>query len=258
MLCGENRDRKGIRLPGKQEQYVESLIATGKPVVLVLFGGRAMPLSEKIIKGCAAIIEAWYPGEEGGNALADILYGKISPSAKLSVSYPNVEIDEPICYNYSETKDSRIQWPFGYGLSYSTFEYSNLKIDNEAKTSSEAITLTFDIKNTGNVAADEVAQLYLSPTAKDQNIRPIQMQGFARVHLEKGETKTVSIKMYTEQFGYYTNNDGNRQWNIAPGKFTVKIGASSQDIKLKQDIALTGDKVNKPLREYYFSETTIK
>lgn len=258
MLCGENRDRKGIRLPGKQEQYVESLIATGKPVVLVLFGGRAMPLTEKIVKGCAAIIEAWYPGEEGGNALADILYGKISPSAKLSVSYPNVEIDEPICYNYSETKDSRIQWPFGYGLSYSTFEYSNLKIDNEAKTSDEAVTLTFDIKNTGNVAADEVAQLYLSPTAKDQNIRPIQLQGFARVHLEKGETKTVSIKMYTEQFGFYTNNDGKRQWNIAPGKFTIKIGASSQDIKLDQDITLTGETVNKPLREYYFSETTIK
>lgn len=258
MLCGENRDRKGIRLPGKQEQYVESLIATGKPVVLVLFGGRAMPLSEKIIKGCAAIIEAWYPGEEGGNALADILYGKISPSAKLSVSYPNVELNEPICYNYSDTKDSRIQWPFGHGLSYSTFEYSDLKIANEAKTSDEAVTLTFNVKNTGNVAADEIAQLYLSPTSKDQNIRPIQLQGFARVHLEKGETKTVSIKMYTEQFGFYTNTDGNRQWNIAPGKFTIKIGASSQNIKLSQDITLTGDKTNKPLREFYFSETTVK
>lgn len=258
MLCGENRDRKGIRLPGKQELYVESLIATGKPVVLVLFGGRAMPLSEKIIKGCAAIIEAWYPGEEGGNALADILYGKISPSAKLSVSYPNVELNEPICYNYSDTKDSRIQWPFGHGLSYSTFEYSDLKIANEAKTSDEAVTLTFNVKNTGNVAADEIAQLYLSPTSKDQNIRPIQLQGFARVHLEKGETKTVSIKMYTEQFGFYTNTDGNRQWNIAPGKFTIKIGASSQNIKLSQDITLTGDKTNKPLREFYFSETTVK
>lgn len=258
MLCGENRDRKGIRLPGKQEQYVESLIATGKPVVLVLFGGRAMPLSEKIIKGCAAIIEAWYPGEEGGNALADILYGKISPSAKLSVSYPNVELNEPICYNYSDTKDSRIQWPFGHGLSYSTFEYSDLKIANEAKTSDEAVTLTFNVKNTGNVAADEIAQLYLSPTSKDQNIRPIQLQGFARVHLEKGETKTVSIKMYTEQFGFYTNTDGNRQWNIAPGKFTIKIGASSQDIKLSQDITLTGDKTSKPLRDFYFSETTVK
>lgn len=258
MLCGENRDRKGIRLPGKQEQYVESLIATGKPVVLVLFGGRAMPLSEKIVKGCAAIIEAWYPGEEGGNALADILYGKISPSAKLSVSYPNVELNEPICYNYSDTKDSRIQWPFGHGLSYSTFEYSDLKIANEAKTSDEAVTLTFNVKNTGNVAADEIAQLYLSPTSKDQNIRPIQLQGFARVHLEKGETKTVSIKMYTEQFGFYTNTDGNRQWNIAPGKFTIKIGASSQNIKLSQDITLTGDKTSKPLREFYFSETTVK
>lgn len=258
MLCGENRDRKGIRLPGKQEQYVESLIATGKPVVLVLFGGRAMPLPEKIVKGCAAIIEAWYPGEEGGNAVADILYGKVSPSAKLSVSYPNVELSEPVCYNYSDTKDPRIQWPFGYGLSYSTFEYSNLKVEGEAKTSDEAITLTFDVKNTGNMAADEVAQLYLSPTSKEQNIRPIQLQGFARLHLEKGQTKTVSIKMYTEQFGYYTNTDGKRQWNIAPGKFTLKVGASSQDIKLSSDITLTGDRQNKPLRDFYFSETTVR
>ena len=169
-----------------------------------------------------------------------------------------MEIDEPICYNFSDTKDPRIQWPFGYGLSYSSFEYSNLKIANEAKTSDEAVTLTFDIKNTGNVAADEIAQLYLSPTAKDQNIRPIQMQGFARVSLKAGETKTVTIKMYTEQFGFYTNTDGKRQWNIAPGKFTLKIGASSQDIKLKQDITLTGETENKPLREYYFSETTVK
>ena len=257
MLCGENRDRQGLRLPGKQEQFVEELIQTGKPVVLVMFGGRAQVISG-LAEKCAAIIQAWYPGEEGGNAVADILYGKVSPSAKLSVSYPNVEINEPICYNYSDTKDPRIQWPFGYGLSYSTFEYSNLKIDNEAKTSDESVTLTFDIKNTGNVAADEAAQLYLSPTAKNQNIRPIQMQGFARVSLKAGETKTVTIKMYTEQFGFYTNTDGKRQWNIAPGKFTIKIGASSQDIKLDQDITLTGETVNKPLREYYFSETTIK
>ena len=98
MLCGENRDRQGLRLPGKQEQYVEELIKTGKPVVLVMFGGRAQVVSG-LAERCAAVIQAWYPGEEGGNAVADILYGKVSPSAKLSVSYPNTEINEPICYN---------------------------------------------------------------------------------------------------------------------------------------------------------------
>lgn len=252
ILCGENRDRQGLRLPGKQEQYVESLLATGKPVVLVVFGGRAQVISS-IADRCAAVIQAWYPGEEGGNAVADILYGKVSPSAKLSVSYPNTEVYEPICYNYSAEPDSRVQWPFGYGLSYTTFEYSNLKVNETAKTSDESIKVSFDVKNTGSVEADEIAQLYLSPTAEGQNIRPIQLQGFSRVHLAPGEKKTVTIEMFAEQFGYYSN-EGKRQWNIAPGTFTIKIGASSQDIKLSQNITLSGDKVTKPLRDYYFSK----
>ena len=256
MLCGENRDRKGLRLPGKQEQFVDELIKTGKPVVLVIFGGRAQVVSG-IAERCAAVIQAWYPGEEGGRAVADILYGKVSPSAKLSVSYPNTEIKEPICYNYSAEKDSRIPWPFGYGLSYTTFEYSNLKVDKEAATNSDAISVTFDLKNTGKMAADEVAQIYLSPTAANQNIRPIQLQGFARVSLKPGESKTVKMKMYTEQFGYYSNN-GKRQWNIAPGQFIVKVGASSADIKLQQNVTLKGQTVVKPLRDHYFSEVNDK
>ena len=107
MLCGENRDRKGLRLPGKQEQFVKELLATGKPVVLVMFGGRAQVVSG-LAEQCAAVIQAWYPGEEGGNAVADILYGKVSPSAKLSVSYPNTEVYEPLCYNYQAEKDPRV------------------------------------------------------------------------------------------------------------------------------------------------------
>ena len=256
MLCGENRDRKGLRLPGKQEQFVDELIKTGKPVVLVIFGGRAQVVSG-IAERCAAVIQAWYPGEEGGRAVADILYGKVSPSAKLSVSYPNTESKEPICYNYSAEKDSRIPWPFGYGLSYTTFEYSNLKVDKEAATNSDAISVTFDLKNTGKMAADEVAQIYLSPTAANQNIRPIQLQGFARVSLKPGENKTVKMKLYTEQFGYYSNN-GKRQWNIAPGQFIVKVGASSADIKLQQNVTLKGQTVVKPLRDHYFSEVNDK
>lgn len=257
MLCGENRDRQGLRLPGKQEQYVEELLATGKPVVLVVFGGRAQVISG-IAERCAAVIQAWYPGEEGGNAVADILYGNVSPSAKLSVSYPNVEIyDEPLCYNTSLEKDPRVQWPFGYGLSYATFEYSDLQLDAKASTSDEYVNLTFNVKNTGNVAADEIAQVYLSPATQDQNIRPIQLQGFARVSLEPGQTRTVCVKLHIEQFGYYTN-DGVRQWNINPGTFEVKVGASSTDIKLYDKVTLTGKHVTKPLRDHYFSEVTIK
>jgi len=256
MLCGENRDRKGLRLPGLQEQYVDELIKTGKPVVLVMFGGRAQVV-KGIAERCAAVIQAWYPGEEGGNAVADILYGKVSPSAKLSVSYPNTEINEPICYNYTAEKDARIQWPFGYGLSYTTFDYANLQIDQEVATSDEAVTLSFEVKNTGGMAADEIAQVYLSPTDGSQQIRPRQLQGFARVSLQPGETKSVRVKLYTEQFGFYSH-EGQRQWNVLPGKYLVKVGSSSEDIKLQKEVVLTGQPQVKPLREYYFSECVVE
>ena len=256
MLCGENRDRQGLRLPGKQEQYVKELLATGKPVVLVVFGGRAQVISG-IAERCAAVIQAWYPGEEGGNAVADILFGKVSPSARLSVSYPNTEVYEPLCYNRSDKKDPRVQWPFGYGLSYTTFDYQNLQVEGEPLTTDESMTFSFEVKNTGKVAADEVAQVYLSPTSADQPIRPIQLQGFARVSLQPGESKTVKVKLYTEQFGYYSN-EGKRQWNIAPGQYAIKVGASSQDIRLEQTVTLKGDILTKPLRDFYFSEATVQ
>ena len=256
MLCGENRDRQGLRLPGKQEQYVKELLATGKPVVLVVFGGRAQVISG-IAERCAAVIQAWYPGEEGGNAVADILFGTVSPSARLSVSYPNTEVYEPLCYNRSDKKDPRVQWPFGYGLSYTTFDYQNLQVEGEPSTTDESMTFSFEVKNTGKVAADEVAQVYLSPTSADQPIRPIQLQGFARVSLQPGESKTVKVKLYTEQFGYYSN-EGKRQWNIAPGQYAIKVGASSQDIRLEQTVTLKGDILTKPLRDFYFSEATVQ
>ena len=255
MLCGENRDRQGLRLPGKQEQYVEELLKTGKPVVLVVFGGRAQVISG-LAERCAAVVQAWYPGEEGGNAVADILYGKVSPSAKLSVSYPNTEVYEPLCYNYTAEKDPRVQWPFGYGLSYTTFEYQNQKVDGEWTTADESIQFSFEVKNTGKMAADEIAQVYLSPANNDIPIRPIQLQGFARVSLQPGESKTVKVKLFTEQFGYYTHQD-ERQWNIAPGQYVIKVGASSEDIRLQQPVTLKGDIVTKPLRDFYFSELSV-
>lgn len=256
LLCGENRDRDGLRLPGKQEEFVNELIATGKPVILVIFGGRAQVVSG-LAERCAAVIQAWYPGEEGGNAVADILYGNISPSAKLSVSYPNEEVYEAMCYNYTAEQDPRVQWPFGYGLSYTEFEYSNLVLDSDVATSDKSVSLSFDVTNTGSVASDEIAQVYISPAEEGQQIRPIQLQGFARVSLQPGETRTVEVNINTEQFGYYTN-DGVRQWNVAPGTYVVKVGASSVDIRLSDEVTLSGKHVSKPLREYYFSEVTVK
>ena len=256
MLCGENRDREGLRLPGKQEQYVKELLNTGKPVVLVMFGGRAQVISG-IAEKCAAVIQAWYPGEEGGNAIADILYGKVSPSAKLSVSYPNVEINEPICYNYKAEKDPRVAWPFGYGLSYTTFEYQNLQVNSEAQTTDDFVELTFQVKNTGGVKADEVAQIYLSPKDGKLPIRPIQLQGFARISLEPGQTKTVTTRLFVEQLGYYSHENNIRQWNIEPGTFIVKVGASSADIKLEQQLELKGKPLSKSLRDRYFSKSIV-
>lgn len=250
ILCGENRDRKHLRLPGRQEEFVERLIATGKPVVLVVFGGRA-----QVIKGlaekCAAVIQAWYPGEEGGNALADIIYGNVSPSGKLSVSYPAEEIHGPVCYNYGNTEDPRIAYPFGYGLSYTTFEYSNMKLDESAATDAESFNVSVDIKNTGDAEADEIVQFYVSPIERSAKLKPIQLQGFKRVSLKPGETKTISLKMSPQQLGYYIMGE----WAVDPGRYMIRIGASSADIRQEAEINLTGEQYKLPIRNKYFSES---
>lgn len=250
ILCGENRDRKHLRLPGRQEEFVERLIATGKPVVLVVFGGRA-----QVIKGlaekCAAVIQAWYPGEEGGNALADIIYGNVSPSGKLSVSYPAEEIHGPVCYNYGNTEAPRIAYPFGYGLSYTTFEYSNMKLDESAATDAESFNVSVDIKNTGDAEADEIVQLYVSPIERSAKLKPIQLQGFKRVSLKPGETKTISLKMSPQQLGYYIMGE----WAVDPGRYMIRIGASSADIRQEAEINLTGEQYKLPIRNKYFSES---
>ena len=122
----------------------------------------------------------------------------------------------------------------------------------EASTSDESISLTFEVKNTGEIAADEVAQIYLSPTSAEQPLRPIQLQGFARVSLQPGESKTVTVKLFTDQFGFYSH-EGQRQWNILPGQYLIKVGSSSADVKLQETVTLNGSPVHKPLRDHYFS-----
>ena len=275
MLCGENRDRSTLRLPGRQEAFVEQLLATGRPVVLIVFGGRAQVISG-LAERCAAVIQAWYPGEEGGNALADIVFGRVNPSGKLCVSYPAVELNEDICYNRAAETDPRVAWPFGYGLSYTTFAYANLQVDPAVETTAEAIHLSFDLTNTGQVAGDEVVQLYLSPTSPDQGLKPIQLCGFSRVSLQPGETQRVSFLLSPQQLGHLTMDNATdhatadatadatahatshaidtAQWTIEPGVYLLKVGASSADIRLTAPVTLSGQTHTLPLRTVYFAE----
>lgn len=249
MLCGENRDRKHLRLPGRQEEFVRALIATGKPVVMLVFGGRAQVLGDLADK-CAAVIQAWYPGEEGGNALADILYGKVSPSGKLSVTYPAVELHEQICYNYGLDGDPRVAFPFGYGLTYTTFEYSNMQIESNVATNADRFNVSVEVKNTGDVAATEIVELYVSPIERSAKLKPIQLQGFKRVTLEPGQSETVTLAVSPQQLGYFVNG----HWAIDPGRYMIKLGASSQDIRQEGEVVLTGETCEMDLRTAYFAE----
>ena len=183
----------------------------------------------------------------------------MSPSGKLSVSYPAVEIHEPVCYNYADKPDARIAWPFGYGLTYTTFEYSNLQIDKEVPASGKQIQIIFDIKNTGKREADEIVQLYVSPTERLQSLRPIQLQGFTRVRLRPNEIRTVTMLLSPQQLGHYDTlkraDNGFGQWTVSPGNYILKIGSSSADIQLQDTVTITDAAYTQPLRSNYFTVT---
>lgn len=250
-LSGEARQRKGIRLPGDQERFMKELIATGKPVVLVMFGGRPQVIDE-IESGCGAILQAWYPGEEGGNALADLLLGNVNPSGKLSVSYPKTENKEFYCYNNGASEEN-ISYPFGFGLSYTSFAYSDMSIPATANTADEYIEVSCKVKNVGNCKGTEIVQLYLSPESS-QPLKPIQLKGFARVALNPGESKTVSFKVSSQQLAYYAN-DG---WTISGGQYKFKIGSSSADIRLESSCKLMGKDISMKRRDILFSEKAVR
>ncbi len=252
-LCGEGRERKGIRLPGEQEKFVESLIDSGKPVIVCVFGGRAQVLSKKIRENAAAIIQAWYPGEEGGNALADILLGNVNPSGKLCVSYPATEDKGNICYNYDNLDDSLIAYTFGYGLSYTTFEYSGLKCKSEVNMQKDDISLSFSVTHKGTVDGKETVQLYVSPVGNTMAMKPIALKGFEKLQLEKGETKKVSFNLSPKILSSYDNGE----WILTPGEYDIKIGSSSKDIRLSKRIKLNGKKEVSKERDVFFSHCKV-
>lgn len=251
-LCGEGRERKGIRLPGDQERFVEELLSYGKPVVLVVFGGRPQVLGDLADK-CAAVFQAWYPGEEGGNAVADLLLGNVNPSGKLTVSYPATEAKGNYCYNYGLNDSNRIAYPFGFGLSYTTFEYSGVNNKVEAKTSDKSLSVSFELENTGDIDGDEIVQLYLSPLS-GQEMKPIQLKGFQRVSLKSGDKKRITFEMPMDLFAIYKN----KKWNILPGDYRCYIGKSSVDLPVSVDIKLQGSTVVKDIRQEYFPVCNVE
>ena len=193
---------------------------------MVIFGGRAQVVSG-LAERCAAVIQAWYPGEEGGNAVADILYGKVSPSAKLSVSYPNVEINEPICYNYKAEKDPRVAWPFGYGLSYTTFEIGDATIDGKEGN----YQVTIPVSNTGQKDGTEIVQLYIRDLADKEG--PLKsLRGFQRVDVKVGQTAKATITLDKKSFEFW--DAATNTMRTKSGQYEILYGSSSLDKDLKR------------------------
>ncbi|MBT1280218.1 glycoside hydrolase family 3 N-terminal domain-containing protein [Thermoanaerobacter sp. CM-CNRG TB177] len=247
---GESRDRADLNLPGVQEQLVKAIYETGTPVVVVLINGRPMSISwlaEKI----PAIIEAWLPGEEGGRAIADVIFGDYNPGGKLPISIPCSVGQLPVYY-YHKPSGGRTNWkgdyvesstkplyPFGYGLSYTEFLYSNLNISNPKVSTQEGIIeISVDVKNIGKVKGDEVVQLYIHREFLSVT-RPVkELKGFKRITLDVGEQKTVIFQLSSEQLGFYNEE---MEYVVEPGRVEVMIGSSSEDIRLFGSFEIVGE-----------------
>lgn len=243
-LCGEGCDRSDVRLPGDQEAFVRQLCDTGKPVILVVFGGRPMAIAD-IAARCAAVLYAWYPGEEGGNAAADILLGRANPCGKLTVSLPNASEDVPVFYQQG-ARAQACQYPFGFGLSYTTFAYANLRTVPRLSTADAWFDVSVDIRNTGDRAGAEVVQFYM--TAADI---PHKLLGFSRVELEPGEGKTVTVRVFLDTLARY---DAQGTLHLDPQRFTLQAGSSSRDIHLSAPVAIEGASRILPQRTHFVSE----
>lgn len=235
---GEGGDRCSLDLPGVQEDLIKKICDTGTPVVVVLVNGSAITMIRWIDK-VKGLIEAWYPGEEGGNAIAEVLFGDYNPGGRLPITFPKTVGQLPLYYNHKPTgrvddyvdlRGKQYLFPFGYGLSYTKFEYSNLTIDPKEISPDEEININVDVENVGEFEGDEVVQLYLHD-AVSSLAKPVkELKRFRRVTLKPGEKEKVSFTLASEDLLSY---DADMNLVIEPGIFEVMLGASSEDIRLK-------------------------
>jgi beta-glucosidase len=237
---GEFRDRAFLSLPGHQEELIRTVAATGKPVVVVLIGGSAITMSSWI-DSVDAVLQAWYPGEEGGHAVADVLFGDYSPAGRLPITFPVAEGQLPLTYNHKPTGrgDDYLDltgqplFPFGFGLSTTTFEYSALEIDAAGIESSGVLRVRCIVKNVGTRAGDEVVQLYVRDVLASVARPVMELKGFQRIHLEAGEQRAVLFQLSREQLQLL---DADMQWVVEPGTFRMMVGSSSKDIRLRGEL----------------------
>jgi beta-glucosidase len=238
-MNGEAASRATLDLPGIQEQMLEAVVAAGKPVVLVLENGRPLDIrwaSEHV----PAILEAWYPGTEGGNAVADVLFGDVNPGGKLPVSWPRTAGVEPLYYNHTLTHDpedrpafasrywdvsSKALYPFGYGLSYTTFKFANLRLSKTNMGTSDTNEVSVDVANTGSEPGDTVAQIYIHQRYGSAS-RPVrQLKGFERIELQPGDTKTLKFTLGKNELQFWGPEQ--KQWIVEPSEFDVWAGEDS-------------------------------
>jgi beta-glucosidase len=250
-MGGEAEARSNIDLPGRQQELIDAIKATGKPFTVVLFNSRPLTLS-KVDAASPAILEAWFGGVEAGNAVADVLFGKVNPGGKLPVSFPRNVGQVPIYYNHEPTGrpcdvtqkyNSRHRdipscaplYEFGYGLSYTTFKVDNLRLSSNTMSSRGAITASVDVTNTGTVAGDDVAQLYIhDPVASiSQPVR--RLRGFQRVTLNPGQKTTVTWKLDASDVGFYDNRG---KFRVEPGTIEVYAGDHSSASDQRKDFTV--------------------
>lgn len=251
-MSGEAKSRSDLHIPGVQEDLVKAIQATGKPVIVLINAGRPL-IFNWTADNVPAIVYTWWLGTEAGNAIADVLFGDYNPSGKLPMTFPREVGQIPIYYNhfstgrppadenskgyvssYIDLKNSP-KFPFGYGLSYTNFNYSDLKLSSTKIKSNETIKVSFQLSNTGKVAGEEVVQLYLKDKFGSV-VRPVlELRDFQKVKLNAGESKTIEFTIDKEKLSFYNDK---LEWIAEPGDFEVMIGASSADIKLKSDFEL--------------------
>ncbi len=263
---GEFRDRRDLGLLGRQQELLEAVVATGTPVVLVVVSGRPLAL-DWAAGHCAAILLAWVPGDAGPDAIVDVLVGDENPGGKLPISIPHHVGQVPLTYRHHPTGGrsspkidyvdgpSAPLWPFGFGLSYTCFELSNLRVDrSEVATAGGECAVSVDVSNTGDRAGDEVVQLYIRDEEATVARPVLELRGFQRVSLAPGERRTVTFTLGSEQFAY-TGID--RRRIVEPGRVTLHVGRSSVDLPLTTAIDLVGRLVHLEQRQRYLTTVTV-